>query len=58
MKRLRLLCAQPTLRRCLSLVEGNHEIWHQCAKCGKWFDLRMNLDGNCPDCGTNINAMP
>lgn len=44
--------------RRLSLVEGNHEIWHQCTKCGKWYDLRMNPEGNCPDCGTSVNAMP
>jgi rRNA maturation endonuclease Nob1 len=35
----------------------NHEIWHQCAKCGRWFDRRMCGD-NCPDCGTSVNAMP
>jgi rRNA maturation endonuclease Nob1 len=43
---------------CLVGAFSNHEIWHECAKCGRWFDLRMNPDGCCPDCGTNLNAMP
>ena len=34
----------------------NHEFWHRCAKCGNWFDRRYGDD--CPDCGTNVNAMP
>lgn len=42
--------------RCLSATEGNHETWHCCTSCGKWFDRRLHGD-DCPDCGTNINAM-
>ena len=35
----------------------NESYWHECAKCGKWFDRRKTTDDCCPDCGTNVNAM-
>ncbi|HBL74270.1 MAG: hypothetical protein A2W90_18120 [Bacteroidetes bacterium GWF2_42_66] len=35
----------------------NHELWHHCRRCGKWFDRHLHGD-ECPDCGYNVNAMP
>ena len=35
--------------RCLSLAEGNHELWYECS-CGAVYDRRRQ--GNvCPQCG-------
>lgn len=45
------------MRRRMRPVEGSHEIWHICLSCGFEFDRRMHGD-DCPDCGTNINAIP
>ncbi len=32
--------------------EANHEIWRTCNACGDHFDLRMQLEQNCPTCGS------